>query len=238
MTQSTPALTVQEQVICLWVANLDEIARHIDFSCVLSEAEQDRSNHIQGETHRKRFIAARGVLRKLLGCYLRINPVEVPFDYGPSGKPQLVLPERGINLRFNLSHSQHLAVVAVASGSEVGVDVEFLRHDWSKEYILKLAKRYFHPREAEHLRTIPDEERVTMFFRLWTRKEALSKAQGKGLWKTISEDVSDQRTFCEWSIHELQLAPEFAGTVAVTGSNYKLRQFDFALLDVVEHFAN
>jgi 4'-phosphopantetheinyl transferase len=80
-------------------------------------------------------------------------------------------------LRFNLSHSNEVALLAVALDAELGVDVEHVRPDFAGEDI---ARRYFSRAEVEVFNKLPQDERVAAFFRCWTRKEAYIKAIGKG----------------------------------------------------------
>ena len=74
---------------------------------------------------RRRYVAAHGALRAILGGYLNTTPAGVPIRYTPQGKPYLAPPSSDI--RFNLSHSGELALIAVTRGREVGVDVERIR---------------------------------------------------------------------------------------------------------------
>jgi 4'-phosphopantetheinyl transferase len=97
------------------------------------------------------------------------------FGVTPRGKPHLVNPS--IDLRFNLSHSGDMALVALALGREVGVDIE---HERPVEY-LKLARRSFAPAEADALERMPPSAHATTFFQCWARKEAFIKALGEGL---------------------------------------------------------
>jgi 4'-phosphopantetheinyl transferase len=76
------------------------------------------------ERDRRRFIVGRGVLRAILGLTLRIEPSRLRFRYGAQGKPQIEAAVGECALRFNLAHSQELALVAVGCGRELGIDVE------------------------------------------------------------------------------------------------------------------
>jgi hypothetical protein len=87
-----------------------------------------------------RWVCSRGVLRALLGRYLDHDPRELRFWLAAHGKPTLQEgPTVGMGpsdgLRFNLSHSGELMLVAVTAGSEIGVDVERARGRYTAEFL-------------------------------------------------------------------------------------------------------
>ncbi len=133
----------------------------------LSSDEATRANGYRLDRDRRRFVAARGQLRMILGRTLDCPPREVLFGYTPFGKPYLCgNPGR---LRFNLSHSDDLALVALAWDCEVGVDIELIRPDMALEF---LAARFLPSAEAATLLTLTPENRSCAFFQTWTRHEA------------------------------------------------------------------
>ena len=92
----------------------------------LSKDEQQKASRFHFKRHRRRYSVFRGILRKLIGAYLQKDPSSLRFRYEPKGKP--VLDEKsGEGLRFNLSHSEGIALLALTRRREIGVDVEFLR---------------------------------------------------------------------------------------------------------------
>jgi 4'-phosphopantetheinyl transferase len=97
------------------------------------------------------------------------------FGYGPSGKPFLLDDPK---LRFNLSHSEDMAVFAVTRAGEVGIDIERRRPMADMDAIARVA---FSDAERNALMGCPTDGRETMFYRIWTRKEAHLKAIGTGL---------------------------------------------------------
>jgi 4'-phosphopantetheinyl transferase len=158
----------------VWSVDLDGVAE-AEVASSLSADERERAGRFRFERDRRRFVVARGLLRRLVGRYLDREPASVRFGYGPRGKPSVAA---GDGIRFNLSHSAGLALLAFAWRREVGVDVERLRPVPEAEDI---ARRYFSPWEESELRRLPGGEREAAFFRCWTRKEAFVKATGDGL---------------------------------------------------------
>ncbi|MGZ6125109.1 MAG: 4'-phosphopantetheinyl transferase family protein [Myxococcales bacterium] len=135
--------------------------------------EEERFRSFATDALRSRWGAARGILREVLGRTLGCRPSEVRFGYGTHGKPYVA----GAPIRFNISHSGALAVIAVA-GVEVGVDVELPRRRRSDA----IARRFYAPGEIERLFAEGDpDRRADAFFRLWTCKEAFLKVTGEGL---------------------------------------------------------
>jgi len=149
----------------------------------LSSDERARGARFVFEAHRRRFTAARCLLRELLGELLETAPAELRFEYGVAGKPALAWPKA--ELRFNVSHSGDQAVFAFARDVEIGVDIEEAR---GVDHAA-IAQRFFSPAECEALRSLPAERRSRGFFEIWTRKEAFVKARGGGL--TIALDSFD-----------------------------------------------
>ena len=144
----------------------------------LADEEKARAARFIFERDRDRFIAARGILRDLLGRYLRCAPQTIEFVYGPRGKPAVAGAAARPDICFNLSHSHGLAVVAIGREREVGIDVELIRPEFAGE---EIAKRYFSAKEIAELSRLPAELRTEGFFLCWTRKEAYIKAKGDGL---------------------------------------------------------
>jgi 4'-phosphopantetheinyl transferase len=145
----------------------------------LTREEAAREARILRPEGRERFAAARGLLREALGERIGIAPSAVPIGAGPNGKPRLDAAVGLEDLRFNLSHSGDWALIALAEGREVGVDIE--RHSPRRD-LDRLARRVFSEHELVGWEAAAgDEDRVDLFFALWTRKEAFAKGLGEGL---------------------------------------------------------
>lgn len=142
---------------------------------VLSPDERARADRMRHAGARRAFEEARTAARLILAAYTGEDAALLPIVIDPRGKPELDLPDAP---RFNLSHSDTLALVAVTSAASIGVDVEMLRPTPRLE---DLAARFFAPRETAALRALPPAERLEAFFACWTRKEAYVKAQGSGI---------------------------------------------------------
>lgn len=141
---------------------------------VLNDGERRKAQAFKLSVMRDRFIAARGLLREVLGGYLLTDPADLQFENGEFGKPGLSCG----SLYFNISHTGNSLLVAVANFSDIGIDIETIK---SRIGLEGLARRCFSDREFECWRRLPPGERLQAFYRLWTKKEAFVKAVGRGI---------------------------------------------------------
>lgn len=221
--------------IHVWRMNLDRPAAEVqEMRGVLSEDETARAARFVFDRHRGRFIVGRASLRSILGLYLGLAPRRLEFGYGWRGKPYLKKGSDGDRLRFNLSHSGELGLLAVIKAREIGVDVERIRQ--VKEH-LRLAGRYFAPGEVAAIQALPGEVHYEAFFNCWTRKEAYIKALGAGLACPLDGfEVSltpgapaamlriDDNPVApsEWFMRALTPGRGFVGAVALKGRGYQV----------------
>ncbi len=157
----------------LWIWSLDDPSALARVASHLDPEEHARAARFVHQLHRDRFIVGRGRLRETLSSYLGRTPAAIAFEYGENGKP---FARAAGDLRFNLSHTEGLAVLGVARGVELGVDVESLR-----PVERDLPDHYFSAPEREALAALPEHLWLAGFHRCWTRKEAMVKALGEGL---------------------------------------------------------
>ena len=163
----------------VWTISLPTcFASVASFRPILGPEEQSRAQRFRRPSDRSRFISAHGALRMILAHYAHIDPGRLRFVFGRHGKPaldrELDLPD----IRFNLSHSGEMAVIAVALGHEVGIDIERIE---PRRADIAIAEHFFSSRELAALRTLPKADRELGFFTCWTRKEAYIKGRGEGL---------------------------------------------------------
>lgn len=231
-----PAIAQDE--VHVWLADLDMPTSASGLlGATLDEEESGRANRFRFPLHRERFIARRGVLRFVLGRYLGIEPAAVVFRHSAHGK--LFLGDRhGPELRFNCSHSGNLALVAVARGREVGVDIERVRPDFSDDAI---PESFFAPREAAMLRALPARQQAQAFFELWVRKEAYVKARGTGLSLALDSfevPLGDDEPVVllgtgqgagRWTMRALHPAPSHSAALVVEGEACSLRRWKWSL---------
>ena len=193
----------------LWRARLDGPVTEAAY--LLSPPEWLRAERFHFRRDRQRYMAGRALLRTVLARYVGGDPRDLEFSTGPHGKPELV----GSTLRFNVSHSGDLFLLAVTYGREVGVDVEEMRDHLPFEM---LADHYFDPEDAWDLRMLNASEKACRFYDLWTGTEARLKASGAGLSQGVRVPTPER-----WSLLSLRPADGFAGALAIEGGHFALK---------------
>jgi len=158
---------------------------------ILSSEELLRSSRFYKAEDRERYIICRGALKQLLGQYLQTLPERIEIILDKNKKP--VLKDR-LQLHFNVSHSRGSIALAF-SDNNIGIDVEYIDNNFDYKPI---AKACFAMAEMDCLRESCNA--AEEFFKLWTRKEAFLKANGKGL----NDDMNQLN--CLGELHEKQIA--------------------------------
>ena len=231
-----PVPELRSSTIHIWEFPLTNCESDFDnYAKLLSEDERTRASRFHLERDAHRFALARAAVRSILGGYSGTRSRDLRFDYSRFGKPSLANVARDI--RFNVAHSSDLAMLAVALGGEVGIDLEKIRTEVETD---KLAERFFSPQERESLRAIPKQNRVSAFFRCWSCKEAFLKAEGLGLSRSLeSFDVEvnpehparilstrpDPEAAGRWSLHDLPTQRDYAAAMAAQVSLTAIKIF-------------
>jgi 4'-phosphopantetheinyl transferase len=166
-------------------------------------------------------------LRALLGVYLGLPVDAVVLVNGEHGRPELVAPWNQL-LQFNWSHSGDKAVIAVARGVVPGIDIEQIR---PRPRAMQLARRFFHPDEVAALAALDTAELECRFLELWTGKEAVLKALGRGvafglhrLLLKVSRGESgllwlDEGDAKTWQLKRLAVDADYVASLAWRGSS-------------------
>jgi 4'-phosphopantetheinyl transferase len=185
---------------------------------LLDEDERRRAAAFKFDVDRRRFIAAHAALRMVLSQATGLGPRALRLEMDAAGKPHL----EASDWQFNLSHSDDLALLAVARGIVLGVDVERIRplkrnaarEETGQDETLALAERHYSPAENQHLRTLSGADRDRGFFLCWTRKEAVVKAIGTGIFTDLTRiEAGFEGTACVGALHlqTLRLDAVWAG---------------------------
>lgn len=173
--QALHSAAPQRDTIYIWHGLTNELLHlYTDYYALLNAEEQIRAANYSQLADRQRYVIEHGLLRLLLGWYLKTTVFEGTYVYGHHGKPYL--PDHDIqSCFFNLSSSVGEFVIAVGD-RELGVDIEYLNTGFNYQDIFF---QYFGTDERAFI--TGSENPDDAFFLLWTRKEALLKATGKGV---------------------------------------------------------
>jgi 4'-phosphopantetheinyl transferase len=195
---------------------------------LLSADERVRAQKFLAPHARDSFVAARGILRRLLSAYTGIDAADLALSTGADGKPRLA-SRNPQSICFNLSHSHHMGLLAFARAHEVGVDIEHIRPDFDGP---EIARQFFSPQEFAELSNLPEHARSSAFFRCWTRKEAYVKARGAGMgipldtftvrFTSDREQLLRDEAGAPWTCYNLDFSEDFAAAVVAAGENWKL----------------
>ena len=228
-------LMINDGEVHIWRAALEMTPPQLTSMVhILSADELSRAGRYHFPKDRDCFIAARGLLRTILGRYVDKNPGDLLFSYGPNGKPELA-GEAGGKFRFNVSHSHGLSLFAVTLNRKIGIDLEYIRPELAAD---EFAEQVLSTRELLEFKAVPPHDRPVVFFDAWTRKEAYLKARGQGLSEDLKQlevafppggrdefpgmNGSGQAGF-RWSLMDLTVPPEYAGAVVVEGQNLQFK---------------
>lgn len=150
--------------------------------------------------HKSHHKHSHALLRRIVAAYTGIEEEKLIFTTGEHGKPSL---ENVSFLNFNLSHSGEYIVFIFSCSFLVGIDIE---QTGRKANMDKIAARIFLPSEAEKLKSLEGNEKISLFFQLWTRTESFLKGLGTGL-SVSFKDENIQKEYSRWTIQYIS-APE------------------------------
>ncbi len=179
----TPSLSEHE--IHVWRVILGSEGQSLQSAEKLLSVDElvvSRRFHFKRDT--QRYILCHASLRRVLSCYLGLAPERVSFEQAEYGKPMLDASLDTEALQFNLSHSYDAALIAIARGRRIGIDIERVK---DHSYAADILRYFFHPEELCFFHSLGEGQKRTFFFRLWTSTEAVLKAQGK----TIAHGLPD-----------------------------------------------
>ena len=171
-------LAAADADISLWWCVLSDDETSLpQLSAWLSPAETARAARFGPPHLARRYVRGRAALRWILARRLGVSPAEVPIERGERGRPRL---RGGLRPDFNVSNTRGVALVGIADapGVRIGVDVE---HGARSLAHAGLARKYLTPREQAALASADEDAHRSAFLRLWTCKEAMSKATGDAL---------------------------------------------------------
>lgn len=219
--------------IDVWRINITTLVPHLsDLQKLLDLQETEKTQRYHQEKDRQSRIISRAVLRILLGRYLATGPKEIRFQLNYN-KKLLLQNISAKNLHFNVSHSGDWILIAV-SINPIGVDAEQINASFTYQNLLDFS---FSLEEKNYIQSAANSHQS--FYKLWTRKEALLKATGKGLIDDLisvpSLDGIHQNpehitgSAESWQITSFEIDENHLGSAAFMPVKTALRFFSFQL---------
>ena len=144
---------------------------------MLDDEERARSGRFLSAHARRQFVLCRAALRVTLSERLGCANHQLAFGYLEHGKPFALVDGQRAAIGFNVSHSGTQGLMAFATNAWLGVDVE---ERVSARDLEGIGSLVFGPAERRSLAIAAGRDRVELFYRLWSMKEALIKAVGAG----------------------------------------------------------
>lgn len=172
----------------------------------------------------------------MLAIYLGLPAARVQLEESAHGRPLLAATHRDA-FGFNWTHSSDQALIAIGKGIAPGIDLERLR---PHPRALLIARRYFSPDETAALEALPEAQRDRAFLELWTAKEAVLKALGRGIafgLHRLSIGGSSEAPVLgrlegheagQWQLHRLSLDHDHVGSLAWHGEPRRMRLWTLA----------
>jgi len=212
--------------IHIWSATIDERFGKLLAQSYLSVNEKRNAARFDHDIDTYLFSIRHNLLRIILGDYLNCHPSIIKFNSNHYQKPHIAFPNTLI--QFNISYSSNRFVVAFCQQHTIGIDIELIRHI---DDIPQMITDYFTKEESDWINSQPDNLRLPSFFRIWSRKEALVKAIGKGLTIDLKKNnvLSDETIVngeSMWYLKMLNLFDDCAGAIAVNTSKVTLSYYN------------
>ena len=201
----------------------------------LDERERERRRCFVFDGPRRRFDLCRAALRAILCDRLGCENRQLEFQSAEHGKPMALVDGMPVSVSFNVSHSGEHGLIATAPEGRLGVDVEERIAHRNMDLLID---GVFGPSEQAELASTRGGDKVHLFFRLWTIKEALIKALGTGFtldpstFEVPSEMFSGEIKFAmklppapevNWQVEDLG-NEHFAAAIAQEGSGGACRK--------------
>jgi 4'-phosphopantetheinyl transferase len=230
--------SLQAEDVHVWLANLnqpDSVVGRLFSTLNKDERHQAGRFHFNG--HRVHYIASHGILREILGRYLRIPPQGIRFSFGVKGKPSIDADNSDETVHFNMAHSGSYAFYAISRRPKTGADIEKVREIIDRDQIVS---RNFSMLEVDAYQNLPYELQEEAFFNGWTRKEAYIKAIGDGLHKPLEQFsvtitpgeparlvniVGDPESAPQWTLQGFNELSGYVAAIAVKGVIRKLERW-------------
>jgi 4'-phosphopantetheinyl transferase len=187
------------------------------FLSFLSTGEFICAKSFHTQQDQERYIITRGAQRVILADYLHVDPKSVEFSYNVFGKPILAAKYCSTNIRFSLSRSHELCVLAISKGLRIGVDIEYI-YSLSDKQICNIARSCLVDNDYQRLLNMTSGGKRLAFYSFWTQKEASLKANGDG------HSLTDFQNYPDYLLRELKIDTDYIATLAIEDRHAQTQQ--------------
>jgi len=177
---------------------------------------QDRTSNLLGK-----ILLLSGM--KLLGLRYSLNDIK----YNAFNKPYF-----NQTIDFSLTHSGEYVVCVLSFERRVGVDIEEIRAIHFDDFKDVLTREEMH-------NILGSRNPYSEFFELWTIKESIAKADGRGLSLPLNKIVvsGDMSSYegKEWHLHKLSIADNYSTVVAYDRKMPSFTEKKFDCEEIISH---
>jgi 4'-phosphopantetheinyl transferase len=221
-------MNLNPEEIHIWSATIDERYEKLLANSYLSVNENRNAKKFSYDIDSFLFTVRHNLLRIILGEYLSCHPSKPKFNSNHYQKPHITHPKT--NIQFNISACSNRFVAVFCQRHSIGIDIELIR---KIDDIKQLTSDYFTSNETEWVFSHHELLLETAFFNIWSKKEALAKAIGKGLSIGINHfDMLTENPIAyggnDWYITQLVLFENITGAIAINNNSTQLSYFNAA----------
>lgn len=185
---------------------------------ILDASEQHVAERLRDDHSRHDYVAAHILARMTLGDASNTDPSAIRYRHMGIGRSEVAGPRRARQWQYSLSHADGVAICAVAQ-VPVGADVEYIAGMADQR---ELAEHICTAGERSWLADLQPAARQQQLIRLWTCKQAIAKAGGRGARLRYTDLFSDSAVGAirgpdrEWFTASTWVTPDHLATVAVS----------------------
>ncbi|HEV2373014.1 MAG TPA: 4'-phosphopantetheinyl transferase superfamily protein [Streptosporangiaceae bacterium] len=217
---------MSSDVVYVWLVRTDLPAEVLaGLAALLDDTERQRAAALLTASDARRFVAAHGACRVVLGDHLGVPPEGVRWLRDRHGKPELAGPLSQVHV--SVSHAGTISALALTGSRRVGVDVQ---QSLASLDVTRMAARYYPPTEARLVAAARQPvQQVSRFLRLWARKEACVKVTGGRLMEglrlpahgpsPVVVHAPGQALPGPYLVRDLAVPPGFYGALALEGTS-------------------
>jgi 4'-phosphopantetheinyl transferase len=237
---------INQNEVHVWSYLLDAENPDMDFFYnLLTEDEKTEINKIKIRKVRNQKVISKAIVKNILSKYLGVTINQIKFSYNKFGKPVLPADINLQDLNFNVSHSGELGIIALTKKYKIGVDVERIAELADIDDIIQMC---FSKDEQRLFHGVKDPEKTTLFYRIWTGKEAFVKAIGKGFsfplknisFKlnhnkeiVISDIIEVPENLNDWQIYNFNPQENYSSAVVVNLNSFLIRKFEWNQAEIL-----